>query len=316
MANLGNETTSFGTNEAPGNLPYASAEVAKFRTGAQRFRFPDSEAGGSIAIGQSPQSPPSVFNWFLPDYVVPGPLGNAGLFSPELQIATESSVVKLTNTFYNLLFITLPPASLGASTNGYGYTGMDGFFNLSQYENGGGTQLTVPLFAQPLDAANNPKGLGYFSTGKFDATVAGTNQDSISNQLDNLLPPYVDMTTPGSLGKLYLDSYNASLTSQGYSGTGSPTATQIGLAHDAAVVAVLDQCDLLLAAGYLKAKYTGAAAPNPRSMIIDAFSVNSGIGNRTYHTTQANNGFLTNMQTRVRVIIFLVATSPQALVLK
>ena len=40
---------------------------------------------------------PTVFNWFLPDYSPGGALAAGGLTSPELQIATETSVVELIN---------------------------------------------------------------------------------------------------------------------------------------------------------------------------------------------------------------------------
>ncbi len=93
-------------NTSPPSLP------AGWAPGPFRFRFNDLTG----VIGQSPQKPPSVFNWFLPDYVVPGPMAEAGLFAPELQINTESGVVAKVNQFYantwsNLTGMTTQPGS-------------------------------------------------------------------------------------------------------------------------------------------------------------------------------------------------------------
>jgi len=53
----------------------------------------------SDAIGQTPLRAPSVFSFFEPDYVRPGPLANAGLYSPEFQTLTAATLVTLTNVF-------------------------------------------------------------------------------------------------------------------------------------------------------------------------------------------------------------------------
>lgn len=96
-------------NANPPSLPTGWA------TGPFRYRFGDLTSN----IGQSPQRPPSVFNWFLPDYVVPGPMAEAGLFAPELQINTEASVVAKANMFYAYTWSNLTGMSTqpGADTN-------------------------------------------------------------------------------------------------------------------------------------------------------------------------------------------------------
>ncbi|MDA7537067.1 DUF1800 domain-containing protein, partial [bacterium] len=50
-------------------------------------------------LGQFPMSSPTVFNFYLPDYLPPGELQSAGLFSPELQIATASSLLATHNLY-------------------------------------------------------------------------------------------------------------------------------------------------------------------------------------------------------------------------
>ena len=47
---------------------------------------------------QRPMSSPTVFNFYEPDFQAPGPIQTAGLFSPEFQILTETSVTRMNNT--------------------------------------------------------------------------------------------------------------------------------------------------------------------------------------------------------------------------
>ncbi len=61
-------------------------------------------------IGQGPMSSPSVFNFFSPDFAQPGPISNAGLVSPEFQIASETFVMQTANFFYHTL-VRYPPPS-------------------------------------------------------------------------------------------------------------------------------------------------------------------------------------------------------------
>ncbi len=46
---------------------------------------------------QAVQRSPSVFNFFLPDYKLPGEVAQLGLFSPEFQITTDTYITRLTN---------------------------------------------------------------------------------------------------------------------------------------------------------------------------------------------------------------------------
>lgn len=306
LANLNTMPVTFTAAQSWITTPYAIAELNKFPAGTSRFRFPNTD--GTLA--QSPQDAPSVFNWFLPDYVLPGPLAQAGLVAPELQVATESNVVNILNEHYNTLFTSIPPATPVKPGRG-----LNDFFNRSQYRTASNAPLTVPAYAY-YDAVNNPTGVGYFSAATFNSdpgTQPEPNEPSdINNQLDNLLPNYADLTT------LYTDTYNQKLIDLYAPNVvpPSPTNGNKNQAHDAAALAVLDQVDLLLAAGFLKANYGSlpTATPSPRKSIIDGLA--GGIGNRTTHTDAANNGFLINAQVRCRNIVYLVLSSPQALILK
>lgn len=49
------------------------------------------------AYGQAPLDAASVFNFYLPDYLPPGEMADAGLYAPELQIEGESAVAATAN---------------------------------------------------------------------------------------------------------------------------------------------------------------------------------------------------------------------------
>lgn len=53
------------------------------------------------SLDQSPLRSPTVFNFFEPDYVDPGPIAGAGLFSPELEIVSQATGVSYVNTIYS-----------------------------------------------------------------------------------------------------------------------------------------------------------------------------------------------------------------------
>jgi uncharacterized protein (DUF1800 family) len=52
-------------------------------------------------FGQSPLESPTVFNFYSPTYQQPPTFTESGKFSPELQIANESSIYLTTNAFFN-----------------------------------------------------------------------------------------------------------------------------------------------------------------------------------------------------------------------
>ncbi len=58
------------------------------------------------ALFQAPQQSPSVFNFFMPDYVEPGDLAAAGLVSPEFQITDDTAAILVPNYLANLIYAT------------------------------------------------------------------------------------------------------------------------------------------------------------------------------------------------------------------
>ncbi len=65
-----------------------------------RYRFYQTDNN----ISQTPQTAPSVFNWFMPDYTAPGKIASSAMVAPEFQTTSETTVVSITNFKYNVIF--------------------------------------------------------------------------------------------------------------------------------------------------------------------------------------------------------------------
>jgi endo-chitodextinase len=77
------------------------ATGAKAANGRNSVWWLDSPEDG---LGQSPLLAPSVFNFFSPFFTRPGPIAQAGLVAPELQIHTETQVVGNANFLSSVLW--------------------------------------------------------------------------------------------------------------------------------------------------------------------------------------------------------------------
>lgn len=80
---------------------YPASQLDNFAAGASRLRFPSSDG----FFLQTPQSSPSVFNYFLPGYSPGDTIAAAGLVAPEMQITTETQIVQAANYNNNLLTV-------------------------------------------------------------------------------------------------------------------------------------------------------------------------------------------------------------------
>ena len=219
---------------------YPAEELAKFPAGTTRVRVADTDS----SLGQSPQSAPSVFNWFLPDFSPSGPLSANGLVSPELQIANENTTFASTNYLYGLI----------DNTSGQG--------------------------GQSLVNQTDP-GSPYTANS------------------DNLIIPYATNLEP-----LYFGIMDTN-------GDGQMTNLDTGAHNNTSTIrsaceAVLDQVDLMLCGGALKARH-GNTPGRPRALILDAaVAVRSTSNSSTSHSTQ-----MTSMRERIEDILWLVASSPE-----
>ena len=68
-----------------------------------RWRFFGQLDRQGLSTGQTPLRAPTVFNFFEPGYALPGEIAQAGLVSPEFQIATETTILGTANLHLTIL---------------------------------------------------------------------------------------------------------------------------------------------------------------------------------------------------------------------
>jgi uncharacterized protein (DUF1800 family) len=76
------------------------------RSASGRYYLPNPEG----TLGQAALRSPTVFNFFEPDYVLPGPLAAAGLHAPEYQIFTDTTAISIPNQLRNFIHTPAKPA--------------------------------------------------------------------------------------------------------------------------------------------------------------------------------------------------------------
>ena len=64
------------------------------------------------SLGQIPLDAPTVFNFFEPNYVQPGPIAVAGLVAPEFQITTDTTVVTSINYLRTVIYQNASPTEV------------------------------------------------------------------------------------------------------------------------------------------------------------------------------------------------------------
>jgi hypothetical protein len=177
---------------------YPAAELEKFPAGTTRYRL-----NRTPALGQSPLSAPSVFNWFLPDHSPSGLVSANGLVSPELQIITESTAVSSTNFIYNGIYTTA------------GFTPNTGLPTLT------GNPQRININAAPLHTLYlsylDTNGDGLFTpadTATFNnAGAIATANEVVLDRIDLLLTAGELKSrfgsTPGTPRRIILDALNA-----------------------------------------------------------------------------------------------------------
>jgi hypothetical protein len=89
---------------------YPLDELSKFPAGTTRMRYWNSDR----LLRQSPQSAPTVFNWFSPDYMPADILAVNNLTSPELKLTDETSYAGEINLNQEGIFWKIPTARLPA----------------------------------------------------------------------------------------------------------------------------------------------------------------------------------------------------------
>lgn len=181
ISTLNTMSTGFSGVDSAMLGSYPSGELSKFPAGATRIRINDLTG----VIGQSPQKAPSVFNWYLPDYVQPGIMADAGLYGPELQINTESTLISRMNRHYNIALMTLT-----GGTPGYG---LDDFFTNSANM---ASQLLTSTVTLNFDSTNWNTAQTVTVYGLENGLDDGTRSTSIIHTVASTDPNYSSTYSP------------------------------------------------------------------------------------------------------------------------
>ena len=156
---------------SPSNLARFTADLAKFPVGTTRIRMPNTD----ITLSQTPLASPTVFNYFLPGYTLAGPLADAGLSVPELQLANEISVITIVNIHYGLVYFNF--GMPGNSLPNKGDTNTT--YNPYEYS------ATAAHIATDLTGAS-AAGLAYLTVMDTDGDGKVTSADSTFNDVDSI----------------------------------------------------------------------------------------------------------------------------------
>ncbi len=180
----GSELAKFGSyNLSPPSKPTAWPD------GPFRFRIDSLRTN----LGQSPLDAPTVFNWFYPDFTVPGKLSQAGLFAPEMQTITEAAEVSKINHLYNYTWMTLAPMSATPGVSGADFIFRNGSATPAvRFSTNGGSSLMGWPATILLDSTN-------WNTG-ITLTMVGVNNQHISQMAYSGVRYAVTGSAPGYNG--------------------------------------------------------------------------------------------------------------------
>jgi hypothetical protein len=158
-------------------------------------------------LGQTPQSAPSVFNWFLPDFSPSGPLSANGLVSPELQISNENSTFTSINYHYTVIDNSIGQsvtALINQTEEGSPYTGNSDNLIIPY------ATTLEPLYLAVMDT-NGDGLMTNLDTGAFNNTTAIRNAcEAVLDHVDLMLCGGALKarygTTPGQPRAIILDA--------------------------------------------------------------------------------------------------------------
>lgn len=105
-------TATFGKLKEPLLRTTALFRALNGSTNSGRILLTNSNA----QLSQMALSAPTVFNFFEPNYVQPGPLAASGLYAPEFKILTDTTAITITNYLYSYLYANKPTDMTNSTT--------------------------------------------------------------------------------------------------------------------------------------------------------------------------------------------------------
>ena len=197
--------------------PHDEGDVLdSFPADAGYFREGDTDG----SLGQTPLEPPSVFNWFFPDYSTGDDVADAGLVTPEFQIATEINTITHINRHW-----TLTTGSTGESASSLpnytenGYTDTADHLIPDVSLGLGATQMREVVYMAVMDENGDGIISAAGDPGTFDNPVKIREACvELVDYLDlmlcsgNLKADYGDSTDPGNPRDVIIDFLAANAT--------------------------------------------------------------------------------------------------------
>ena len=95
-------TATFGKLKEPLLMTTALLRAAGGTSNSGRINIPNPEGSLSQAVLRSP----TVFNFYEPNFVLPGAVAEAGLYAPEFQILNDTTAITQPNFYYNYIYTT------------------------------------------------------------------------------------------------------------------------------------------------------------------------------------------------------------------
>lgn len=198
--------TGFSEMDAPMTGGYSAGEYSKFSLAnanppSKPIGWPDGPFRIRIdslrnTLGQSPQDAPSVFNWFLPDFIVPGNMAQAGLFAPELQIATEAAEVSKLNLLYNYTWMSLAGMTAQPGVSGANFIFRNGWATpAARFSINGGTTLMGWPATITLNETNWNTGVNVTIVGVNDQRVGELASSEVRYAVSGLAAGYSGVAT-------------------------------------------------------------------------------------------------------------------------
>jgi hypothetical protein len=111
-------TATFGKLKEP--LLRSTALFRAFGAGSNAGRF--NIANPQTGLAQAALRAPTVFNFYEPDYVLPGAIAAAGLYAPEYQILTDTTALTQPNFYYGYIYANRSATDMAQQTIGLNLT--------------------------------------------------------------------------------------------------------------------------------------------------------------------------------------------------
>ncbi|MFM8337992.1 MAG: DUF1800 family protein [Opitutaceae bacterium] len=111
-------TATFGKLKEPLLMTTALLRATGGTSNAGRINIPNPEG----SLSQASLRSPTVFNFYEPNYVLPGAVAEAGLYAPEFQILNDTTAITQPNFYYGYIYTTRSTTDMAQQTVGLNLT--------------------------------------------------------------------------------------------------------------------------------------------------------------------------------------------------